>query len=451
MEFSYLTRQAELKRLDGSSFDVVIVGGGIVGAGIANLLSENKLRILLVDKSDFASGTSSNSSKLIHGGLRYLSQGHLMLTRQLLKERNYLLKNVDIVRRLSFDILVDDTSWKKSSLYFGLLIYNILGGSLALPHFRKDGYSYQGYRGRFTYEDATTNDALLVVYNVVSAVMRGAVAINYMEVTDIRDSDDRVVITLANRFGDGEYRVKSRLVVNSAGPWINAIYGKYRSQRIENLRLSKGSHLILRREKLATEKAIAFRSHIDRRQMFIIPRGEVVIVGTTDMFIDSPESSGISDEERKYIIESVRKVFPSIEENDVVGSYSGVRPLFGSGNDPGKVTRDFHIDMTGKMVSIMGVKITDYRRATRKISRRIGAILGVKLDLKDSPKVIYRRETDDPIRAAISSECALTVDDVLRRRLGSYYEMADQGNSRKSDISVMLSKITGRQGDIVQG
>ncbi len=444
MEFSYLTRKNELEKLDGESFDVVIVGGGIVGAGIANLLSANRLKILLIDKSDFASGTSSNSSKLIHGGLRYLSQGHLLLTRQLLKERNYLLKNLDIVRKLSFDILVDESSWKKSSLYFGLFLYNLLGGSWRMPHFQKDGYSYPGYQGRFSYEDASTNDALLVVYNVVSAVMGGAIAINYLEATGFKETTDGVETILVNRFGDGTYRVRSKIVVNASGPWINAIYGHYTSKNIENLRLSKGSHLILRSEKFNIDRAIAFRSHLDRRQMFIIPKGEVVIVGTTDMFINSPDSSEISREERNYILDSVRKIFPSLQEQDVVGSYSGVRPLYGAGDDPGKVTRDFHIELTGKMISIMGVKITDYRRATRMISKQIGTVLNRELVLRENPKVLYKRGNLDPIRAAIMQECALTVDDVVRRRLGYYYESVDQGSSRKEEISRMLSEVLGR-------
>ncbi len=441
MEFSYFTRLRDLEKLDGKEFDVLIVGGGIVGAGIASILSSNGVSVLLVEKGDFASGTSSNSSKLIHGGLRYLAQGHVLLTRELLKERNYLLNHLDFVKRVRFDILVDDGSWSKSSLYVGLFLYNLLGGKLSFPRFRTDGYSYRGYVGRFTYEDAATDDALLVVHNIVSAVMKGATAINYLEATSFRDKDDGVETFLKEGFGNGTFKVRSRIVVNAAGPWVNIAYGNYTSSLIGNLRLSKGSHLIFRKDKFEREDAIAFRSHLDGRQMFVIPKGEVVIVGTTDEFIDSPGDSGMSDEERDYILNSVRKIYPSLGEEDLVGSYSGIRPLYGGGDNPGRVTRDFHVDITRKMISIMGVKITNYRAASRKISKQIGKMLDRKLDVSDLPKILYSREGKDPIESAFTNECAITVEDVLKRRLGYYYTRADQGKEYVEEIERRLKAI----------
>ncbi len=444
MEFSYLTRKNDLKNLNGKEYEVVIVGGGIVGAGIANVLSANGIKILLIDKGDFASGTSSNSSKLIHGGLRYLAQGHLLLTRELLKERNYLLKNLDFVSRMKFDILIDDSSWSRSSLYFGLFLYNLLGGKIEFPRFKRDGYSYDGYRGHFTYEDASTDDALLVVHNVVSAVMQGATAINYLEATEFKDVEGRVETKLVDRLEEGSFHVKSKIVVNAAGPWVNAALKGYGSRKIDDLRLSKGSHLILKKDKFNLKNAVAFRSHLDRRQMFIIPKGDVVIVGTTDKFVDSPNSFVMDDEEEEYIVDSVRKVFPNVGEEDVVGSYSGIRPLYGSGDDPGRVTRDFHIGKSGKMITIMGVKITNYRSASRKICRQIGEMLNKSLNVRDLPRVEYSRSGRDPLECAVMHECALTVEDVVRRRLGYYYSTTDQGQKETSSIKELLERVSGK-------
>ncbi len=439
MEFSYFTRKSDLSGLEGREFDVLVVGGGIVGAGIANILAANNLKVILVDKGDFASGTSSNSSKLIHGGLRYLAQGHFILTRQLLKERNYLMEHLDFVKGMNFDVLIDDSSWSKTSIYFGLILYNLLGGKLALPHFRKDGYSYDGFRGRFTYEDASTDDAVLVIHNIVSSVLQGGTAINYLEATSFEKKDDLIETTLVDGFENGTYKVKSRMIVNAAGPWVNSSYSQYTSKKIDNFRLSKGSHLILKGDKFNMDHAAAFRSHIDRRQMFIIPKGEVVIVGTTDRFVDSPSSSQMDEDEKKYILDSLRKIYPSIDESDVIGSYSGIRPLYGSGDDPGSVTRNFHIDMTDKMLTVMGVKITDYRRASRSISKHIGFILKRRLNTEGLPKILYRRDETDPLDSALRKECALTVDDVIRRRLGYYYSTVDQGKSRIETIERRIS------------
>jgi glycerol-3-phosphate dehydrogenase len=444
MEFSYFTRKKDLERLDGRHFDVIIVGSGIAGAGIASLLSSNKLKVLLIDKGDFGCGTSSNSSKLIHGGLRYLAQGHILLTRELLRERNYLVKNLDIVKVLNFDILIDDDSWGKFSIYFGLFLYNFLGGKFAIPHFQKGKYSYPGYSGYFTYEDAATDDALLVIYNVVTSVMRGATAINYLEAKRFEDKNGEIETILMDRYGTGEYKVRSKLVVNAAGPWVNDIYEIYSSRKIDNLKLTRGAHIIIRKGKVEAQSAIAFRSYIDGRQMFIIPRGEVVIAGTTDDFTGRPDDLYVKDKEREYILNSVRKIFPSITKEDVIGEYVGIRPLYGKGSDPGRVTRDFYADVTGKMITVMGVKITNYRSASRKISKRIGKMLGRKLRTSSLPEIIYRREKGDEIASALRNECPLTPEDVIRRRLGYFYFKADQGKSREEEVNK-------RVGDFIKG
>lgn len=444
MEFSYRTRKKDLETLNGRYFDVVIIGGGIAGAGTASVLSANGISVLLIDKGDFSSGTSSNSSKLIHGGIRYLGQGHVLLTRELLAERNYLMKNTDIVKETDFDILIDENSWRRSTISLGLLLYNIMGHDYHLPVFKKGKYDYEGFRGYFTYMDAVTDDALLVIYNVVTARMLGAVTLNYVEATDIKEDNGMIRVIMKDNINGGGYSAVAKVIVNATGPWINDIFKRYGLDTLKNFKLSKGVHLIFKADKFPYRNAVAFKSAVDGRQMFIIPRGETVIAGTTDDFVTGPDEWDVKEHEKKYILESVRRVFTKIGEEDVIGSYTGIRPLYGKGDDPGRVTRDFHIEITGKMVSVMGVKITNYRNASRKVANKVGKLLGKNISTNNLPQILYRRHVSkDEIEIAVNEECALTPDDVIRRRLGYFYFKVDQGKSQIGKIEEAINKVKG--------
>lgn len=441
MEFSYQTRKKDLQTLNGRYFDIIIVGGGIAGAGVASILSTNGLSVLLIDKGDFGSGTSSNSSKLIHGGIRYLGQGHILLTRELLRERNYLMKNTDIVKGTDFDILIDEKSWRRSTISLGLFLYGLMGHDYHLPKFKKGKYNYKGFRGYFTYMDAVTDDALLVIYNVITAKMLGAVAINYLEAKGFKEENGIVKIDMVDTIEGGNFTARAKVIVNATGPWIGEIFSNYIGKKMENFKLSKGVHLILKADKFPYKNAIAFKSDIDGRQMFIIPRGETVIAGTTDDFVTTPEEWNVKESEKQYILESVRRVFNNISEEDVIGSYSGIRPLYGKGDDPGRVTRDFHIEVSGKMVSVMGVKITNYRNASRKVAKQVGSLLGKRISVNELPQILYKRESGNEIEIAIKNECALTIEDVIRRRVGYFYFRLDQGKSKIREIEDAIGKI----------
>ncbi len=436
MEFSLETRKKDLGTLAGRYFDVLIIGGGIAGAGVASILAANGLDVILVDRADFASGTSSNSSKLIHGGIRYLGQGHVMVTMDLLRERNYLMKNTDFVKGIDFDILIDDRSWKRYTIAAGLLLYNLLGRNYSIPRFHKGKYSYPGFKGHYTYMDAVTDDAQLVIYNVITAKMLGAMTLNYVAAEKIIKENGMNRVTLRDTMFGGEYSVKCKVIVNSTGPWVGETYAKYSGKDMTGFKLSKGSHLIMKKDHFPFGNAVAFKSHIDGRQMFVIPRDETVIIGTTDDFVTSPDSLKVTDEEKDYIYESGKRLFPALDRSDIIGTYVGIRPLYGQGNDPGRVTRDFHIDVTGKMVSVMGVKITNYRTASRKVAATVGKVLGRKMRTSDLPQILYRRrEEGDRIDLAINEECALTAEDILKRRLGYFYFKADQGEGIRDEIT----------------
>ncbi len=425
-EFSYATRKKHLESLDGSTREFTVIGGGITGSGVAALLAQNGIQPVLLDRSDFSSGTSSGSSKLIHGGLRYLAQGEVMLTRHLLKERNYLLKNVNFVTPLNFDILIDDNSWSKREITLGLFLYNLLAGRIALPRMKRNAGKYPEHvKGYFTYYDAYATDSVLVIHNIVSAVRNGASCINYANVESIEEVDDgHYRITVEDRATGRKISFRSKYIVNCAGPWVKEVADMIGVPGKGVFRLSKGVHLIFRKEDCPAVNAIAFRSHIDRRQMFVIPAGKVTIIGTTDTFVDSPDDFSVTDEDIHYIISSSKRLYPDLTAEKVLTSYSGIRPLFGTGETPGEISRDFYISSRGHAVSVFGGKLTDYRNVARKVARAVSAVSGRGIRTKGLPVIDYRRpEVIDGYDYYIDHECALTPEDVYRRRTAvSLYE-----------------------------
>ncbi len=439
MELSFKTREKWLKSLNGKYFDVCVIGGGIAGAGIANLLSANGISVLLLDKGDFASGTSSYSSKLIHGGIRYLQQGHILLTRELLRERNYLVKNTNFVKESEFHILIDNFSWNPYTIRFGLFIYELIGGKITIPRMKNDKYNYDGFRGYFSYTDALTDDAYLTVTNIVSAAMNNAVVLNYAEVISFNESENGTVeVSIKDKVSGFNAKAVCKVIINATGPWVNEISKKYSGKEIKNLKLSKGSHLIVSK-KSQISNPLAFKSHIDRRQMFVIPREETMIVGTTDKFVDSPNDFRIDDEDSNYIYESVKRIIPDLSGDDILRGYAGIRPLYGRGDSPGRVTRDFHIETNGKMISIMGVKITNYRNASRSAVPYIRKLLGRNISTAGLPQILYQRpENDDLIENVIKYEMPVYPEDIIMRRLGLYFFKKDGGKSMENEINSKL-------------
>lgn len=433
MEFSYRTRAADIALMNGKSCDVLIIGGGITGAGAANILAANGLNVVLAEKGDFASGTSSGSSKLIHGGLRYLAQGEITEVRSLLKERDYLTENTSIVKPLDFHILVDQYSWKKSTLRFGLFLYNLLSGKFSIPRYTENHGVYpESVLGYFQYHDSYTDDSLLVVSNIVTARMKGAICLNYVEARDFSMEGERNVVTLLDHATGEEFTVEPSVIINAAGPWAGVISGKLGLGLEKGLKLSKGIHLVVPAEKLPVKNAIAFRSHIDKRQMFVIPRGEVVHIGTTDTFTNSPDDFTVNTEDVDYVVRSVAQLFPSITKNDVITAFSGIRPLFGDGDEPGSVTRDFEIRLKGSVMSILGGKITNYRASSRDAARMVSDILRKPLKTRGLPIIEYRRADlglKERIEHEIFHECPVYLEDIMRRREAARIYTVDMGKS----------------------
>ncbi|QFT78549.1 glycerol-3-phosphate dehydrogenase [Erythrobacter sp. THAF29] len=360
-------------------FDLLVIGGGINGAGIARDAAGRGLKVLLVEKDDLASHTSSASTKLVHGGLRYLEHLEFRLVRESLIERERLLKIAPhIIWPLRFVLPHDAGLRPKWMLRLGLFLYDHLGGRKLLPPTRTvnlrepphaDVLEERLTKG-FEYSDCWVEDSRLVVLNCVDAKERGADIRTRTECIALERGEEHWTATLKG--ADGEEAISARMVVNAAGPWVDEVLGNaVPGERHENLRLVKGSHLIFPRL-FEGEHCYIFQNK-DDRIIFAIPyEREFTLVGTTDQaFEGDPDTIEISPEESRYICEAANEYLRvDVSPGQAVSSYAGVRPLYDDkAASNSTVTRDYVFELDkghdGKapaLLSIFGGKITTYRK-----------------------------------------------------------------------------------------
>ncbi len=441
-EFSSRTRASDLQGLEKREFDVLVIGGGINGAGVANTLAQIGVKTLLVEANDFASGTSSASSKLIHGGLRYLQQGRIREVRNLIRERDYLRQNTSMVKDIEFHILITPDSWKKWEIRLGLMIYGILGGRMRFPKFHRNSGEYpSSVKGYFSYTDAITDDSRLVISNICSAHNHGAVCLNYVRFVALEKISSGFSAKVTDSLTGKGYTVHVRLIINCTGPWAAEAMRLMGAGNVPIIKLSRGIHIVLPSGIFNLKNAIAFRSQIDGRQLFILPRGEVVHIGTTDNFVRSPEERDVSTDEINYLLESTSAVFGRIDKASIITAFSGIRPLVSDSKDPGKATREFSILQEDGIIHVLGGKLTDYRIASRNVARLVTKHLGLSASIKGFPVIDYARENDvDKVQYDMDHECAITVEDIVRRREGSAIYSADAGTSMRMEAERHLMK-----------
>ena len=369
--------------------DLLVIGGGINGAGIARDAAGRGLSVTLVEKDDLAAHTSSASTKLVHGGLRYLEHYEFRLVRESLQERDVLLRNAPhIIWPLRFVLPHDKGLRPKWMLLAGLFLYDRLGGKSALPRSRSVNLRELPHRPvlkeRFTsgfeYSDCWVEDSRLVVLTAMDARDRGAEIRTRTKVTALERLPDRWRATLATR--NGEETIEARAIANAAGPWVDdlaqlGLAGEAKA----HLRLVKGSHIIVPR-KFAGETAYIFQNG-DGRIVFAIPyQREFTLIGTTDLLFEGDRNTPeISAEEIDYLCSAASEYFRSpITPDEIVSTYSGIRPLYEDNSATNStVTRDyvFEVDSDGgaPMLSVYGGKITTYRRLAEHALEKLAPLL----------------------------------------------------------------------------
>lgn len=369
-----------------SQYDLLIIGGGINGAGIARDAAGRGAKVLLVEKDDLASHTSSASTKLVHGGLRYLEHFEFRLVRESLIERERLLRIAPhIIWPLRFVLPHDKGLRPKWMLRLGLYLYDNLGGRKLLPPTRTVNLRAPPHgevledrltKG-FEYSDCWVEDSRLVVLNCMDARDRGAEIRTRTECVALERHDTHWNATLSGP--EGEQTVTASTVVNAAGPWVDAVLGKAMpSEAHTNLRLVKGSHLVF--PKLYEGRHAYIFQNRDNRIVFAIPyEREYTLVGTTDvLFTGDPNVVEISEEERRYICDAVNEYLRiDVSPDQAVWDYSGVRPLYDDHkSDNSTVTRDYVFDLDevggAPILSIFGGKITTYRKLAEHALEKLG-------------------------------------------------------------------------------
>jgi glycerol-3-phosphate dehydrogenase len=380
-----------VESLAGETFDVLILGGGITGAGIALDAALRGFRVALIDKGDFASGTSSVSSKLVHGGLRYLEHGGFHLVYEALHERALLLQNAPhIVRPLRFLIpfsrasRVSPLKWRT-----GLALYDILAGRVNLQRSRpidSDHLLHEcpeletaNLSGGASYYDAQMDDARLCLEVLHTAVAAGAQVVNYVEALAFEKSSVGITgIRALDRVGGREFSLRARQVVNAAGPWVDQVCRLAGEADAHYLQPTKGVHLVV--SKRYENSAFLLLHPKDGRVFFVIPWMGKTLIGTTDTFCDQPpEQLSVTAEEIAYLIDGHNHYFKTpLTPAEVMGSFAGLRPLlYSRPDDPSSVSREFRLFRSKSgLLSVAGGKYTTYRRMAEIVTDAIANGLG---------------------------------------------------------------------------
>lgn len=385
VQFTNLKREEIFNQLTSDPLDVFVIGGGITGAGIALDAVTRGMRTGLVDMQDFAAGTSSRSTKLVHGGLRYLKQLEIKLVAEVGKERAIVYENGPHVTTPEWMMLPfhKGGTFGPFSTSMGLRMYDYLAGvkraerrTILSPKEaveREPLIKREGLRGAGKYVEYKTDDARLTLEVLKKAVEKGAAAVNYAKVTDfIYDKDGKLTGAIVEDVTDGrQLEIYARKIINAAGPWVDNLREKDGSKNGKELFLTKGIHLVFDHKRFPLQQAIYFDSP-DGRMIFAIPREGKTYVGTTDTQYEGDLTfPKVTVRDCEYILHAINDMFPSVEleVKDMESSWAGVRPLIGEeGKSPSEVSRkdEIFISESG-LFSMAGGKLTGYRKMAENV------------------------------------------------------------------------------------
>ncbi len=375
-----------MERLASELFDLVVIGGGITGAGIARDAMLRGLRTALVEQGDFASGTSSRSSRLVHGGVRYLEHGHLHLVFESSRERRLLLDLAPhLVHPLAFTWPVyRGARISRPMLIAGLALYDTLALFRNVAQHerlnrkevldREPALRGDDLLGGALYFDAATDDARLTLANAVAAVEAGAAVANYCCVTRLVGTGQRATgVTVVDALTNRTFNVRARVLVNATGPWTDTLQREEQPAARPAILGSKGAHIAVLRTRVGNRQAVTMLHPDDGRVMFTLPAGERTIVGTTETAAPTgPAETRATREDVAYLLAAANRYFPGAElgERDVIAAWAGIRPLAAglAGEDPSSASRE-HAITTGArgVVSVTGGKLTTYRAVAEEV------------------------------------------------------------------------------------
>ena len=388
IKFTNLERQKTIDNLESEDFDLVVIGGGITGGGIALDAASRGLKVALLEKGDFASGTSSKSTKLIHGGLRYLKQFDFWLVKEVGSERaivHKLAPHLVLPEKMLLP-LIENGSYGKWLTSIGLKVYDILaqvsGDDKRKMLEKKEALKLEPLlpkkilNGAGYYAEYRTDDARLTIENIKTSLLFGAQALNYAKVNEfVYDNEKIAGVKAIDTVTGKEFTIKSKYVISAAGPWVDELRSLNNSKKGKQLHLTKGVHLVFPYEKLPVKQSCYFDIP-DGRMMFAIPRGKITYVGTTDTnFNDNKDNVRTDLADAIYLISAVNNMFPAInlELEDIVSSWAGLRPLIHEeGKSASELSRkdEIFVSDTG-LISIAGGKLTGYRKMAERVVDRI--------------------------------------------------------------------------------
>lgn len=415
--FSFKDRTHNLKQMPQQTFDVVVIGGGITGAGVARDAISRGMSVALVEASDFASGTSSRSSKLIHGGIRYLENLEFGLVFEALSERRTLFEIAPhLVHPLRFVLpLYKGGRVGMFKMGLGMWLYDALSMFEAPEmHQRLDSQEStdrlpllrsKDLLGSFTYYDAYMDDDRLVHETLRSAAKQGALCVNYVRAMDAELIEGRMTaLTCRDELTGSEFKIQGRHFVSTVGPWTDRVAHRLLGEWKKVMRPSKGIHLTVHRDRLPLTDAVVMAADKENRIVFGIPRHEMIIIGTTDTdFSGDPQDVKSTREDVDYLLDIVDEYFPGakITEDDILASYSGVRPLVDDGSESESKTSREHFILNDErnITFVTGGKYTTYRHMAEET---VDSFL-VSFPLEDQVR-FGRNNTKTPLNDKVTRE-----------------------------------------------
>jgi glycerol-3-phosphate dehydrogenase len=444
------SRAAAIEAFHGAPLDILVIGGGIVGSGIARDAAMRGLRVGLVEQNDFAFGTSSRSSRLLHGGMRYLAQGRLGLVREASVEKkilHHIAPHIAEPLPFVFPTYRANPQWKLWQLKIGVKIYDLLCGGKNLGNStwlnraaaleRVSGLREHGLSGAVRYFDGLTNDARLVLDTLRSAVNNGAFLLNYFKFQSAAFDRPEWTCELTDQLTGAHHEIRARAIVNATGPWADGL-----SHSRVKLRLTKGIHLVVDRARLPVPDAVVMTE--GKRILFAIPWADRTILGTTDTDYHGPLDKVFADAgDIRYLLQIANDFFPSanLAHADVIRTWAGLRPLLADPNGkPSDISRNHEIkNPEPGWWDVAGGKLTTYRLMAEQTVDKVIAKTGLEAsECRTAEEPLLPRDETANINAiappdfsraivehACAREWAVHLDDVMVRRTGWHYYHRD--------------------------